>query len=150
MGSNLARQLRLMLVTDDRLLGGRDPVESCRAAERGGVTAIQLRLKEASPRELIGLLRRLIKAVRVPVIVNDRLDAAIAGGAAGAHLGPDDLPIALARKASPEGFLLGASVGSLEEIPNGREADYWGVGPFRGTNTKADAGSALGVEGLKG
>lgn len=146
---NLAEHLRLLLVTDDRLLGGRDPVAVCQAAERGGVTAIQLRLKEASPRGLLAILRRLRAAVRVPVIVNDRLDVAIAGGAAGAHLGPDDLPIALARKAAPPGFLLGASVGTVEEVPNGSGADYWGVGPFRSTSTKSDAGSALGVEGLK-
>jgi thiamine-phosphate pyrophosphorylase len=137
-----------MLVTDDRLLGGRDPVAVCRAAERGGVTAVQLRLKEASPRELLATLRRLRAAVRVPVLVNDRLDVAIAGGAAGAHLGPDDLPIALARKAAAPNFLLGASVGTIKEIPNGAAADYWGVGPFRSTGTKTDAGSALGVEGL--
>lgn len=147
---NLAAHLRLMLVTDDRLLGGRDPVAVCRAAERGGVTAIQLRLKAVSPRELLATLRRLRPALRVPVIVNDRLDVAIAGGAAGVHLGPDDMPIVLARKVAPPGFLLGASVGTLEEVPNGAAADYWGVGPFRSTSTKSDAGSALGVEGLRG
>ncbi|MEP7326742.1 MAG: thiamine phosphate synthase [Gemmatimonadota bacterium] len=148
MTPNLAEVLRLMFVTDDRLLGQRDPVSVCQAAERGGVTAIQLRLKEVTPRQLSRILRRLLAAVRVPVIVNDRLDVALSGGAAGAHLGPDDMPLKLARRVVPPGFLLGGSVGTPVEIANGAAADYWGVGPFRTTTTKGDAGEALGVEGL--
>lgn len=145
---NLADVLRLMLVTDDRLLGEREPVAVCQAAERGGVTAIQLRLKDASPRELLGILRRLVPAVRVPVIVNDRLDVALTGGAAGVHLGPDDMPLRLARGMVPAGFLLGGSVGTPAEAANGEFADYWGVGPYRATSTKGDAGDALGPDGL--
>jgi thiamine-phosphate pyrophosphorylase len=145
---NLAAVLRLMLVTDDRLLGERDPVSVCQAAERGGVTCIQLRLKEASPRDLLGILRRLVAAVRVPVIVNDRLDVGLAGDAHGVHLGPDDIPLRLARRAAPPGFLLGGSVGAPEEVSASEPADYWGVGPFRATSTKGDAGAALGPEGL--
>jgi thiamine-phosphate pyrophosphorylase len=146
---NLAEILRLMLVTDDRLLEGRDVVEVCRAAERGGVTCAQLRLKEATPRELVVQVRRLKAALRIPVIVNDRLDVAIAGGADGVHLGPDDIPVAVARKAVPPGFLIGASVGTVAEVPNGEGAEYWGVGPYKATGTKSDAGKALGPEGLK-
>ena len=146
---NLARVLRLLLVTDDRLLGGRDLVEVCQAAERGGVTAIQLRLKEASPAQLIEHLRRLKAALTVPVLVNDRLDVALAGGADGVHLGPDDLPVSLARNVAPNGFIIGASVGTTQEVANGREADYWGVGPYRETGTKAEAGEALGLKGLR-
>lgn len=146
---NLARVLRLMLVTDDRLLGGRDLVQVCQAAERGGVTAVQLRLKSASPGELIAELRRLKVALQVPVLVNDRLDVALAGGADGVHLGPDDLSVPLARKVSPHGFLIGASVGSEAEVVNGEQADYWGVGPYNATATKGDAGAALGPPGLK-
>jgi thiamine-phosphate pyrophosphorylase len=145
---NLARVLRLMLVTDDRLLAGRDLVEVCRAAERGGVTAVQLRLKNAAPIELVEQLRRLKAVVRVPVLVNDRLDVALAGGADGVHLGPDDVPVPLARKLAPPGFLIGASVGTEAEIPNGEQADYWGVGPYKATGTKSDAGGALGVAGV--
>jgi thiamine-phosphate pyrophosphorylase len=145
---NPAEVLRLMLVTDNRLLGERDPVAVCQAAERGGVTSVQLRLKDASPRELMNILRRLVGVVRVPVIVNDRVDVAIAGGAQGAHLGPDDLPLRLARRLVPPGFLLGASVGGPEEVANGKEADFWGVGPYRTTSTKGNAGDALGPGGL--
>lgn len=137
-----------MLVTDDRLLGARDPVEVCRAAERGGVTSMQLRLKDVSPRDLREILVRLVASVRVPVIVNDRLDVAIAGVAHGAHLGPDDMPLHLARRVVPPGFLLGGSVGTPQEAAQGEPADYWGVGPFRATSTKGDAGAALGTEGL--
>lgn len=144
---NLARVLRLMLVTDDRLLAGRDLVEVCRAAERGGVTAVQLRLKNASPVELVEQLRQLKAALQVPVLVNDRLDVALAGEADGVHLGPDDVPVPLARKVTPPGFLIGASVGTEAEVPHGALADYWGVGPFKATGTKVDAGEALGSAG---
>jgi thiamine-phosphate pyrophosphorylase len=146
---NLAEILKLMLVTDDRLMGARDPIEVCRAAVRGGVTAVQLRLKNASPGRLIAELRRLKASVEVPVLVNDRLDVALAGGADGVHLGPDDIPILLARKQAPPGFLIGASVGSGAEAPGGDRADYWGVGPYRATGTKPDAGEALGSAGLR-
>jgi thiamine-phosphate pyrophosphorylase len=138
-----------MLVTDDALVEGRDLVALARAAERGGATAVQLRLKRASARELADAARRLREAVRVPVLVNDRVDVALATGAAGVHLGPDDLPVPLARRIAPSGFIVGASVGSPEEAAAAGAADYWGVGPWRVTGTKADAGSPLGPEGLR-
>ena len=138
-----------MLVTDDVLLGGRDVLEVALAAARGGVTSVELRLKQPSSRELVEIARRLIAEVPIPVIVNDRLDVALAAGAAGVHLGPEDLPVSLARTIVPPGFLIGASVGTLEEVPLGQGADYWGVGPLRVTNTKADAGAAIGISGLE-
>lgn len=137
-----------MLVTDDRLIAGRDLVALCRAAERGGVTAVQLRLKSATARELAALTRELIAALTVPVILNDRPDVALAAGAAGVHLGPDDLPISLARKIAPSDFLIGASVGSDDEAGPAAGADYWGIGPWRETATKGDAGIGLGMEGF--
>jgi thiamine-phosphate pyrophosphorylase len=137
-----------MLVTDDRLVAGRDLVALARAAEAGGVTAIQLRLKQAAPREQVELARALVAALRVPVLVNDRPDVAIAAGAAGVHLGPDDLPPALARRIAPPGFLIGASVGSEAEAAAAEAADYWGVGPWRVSSTKLDAGEALGADGF--
>jgi len=138
-----------MLVTDDALLGGRDLVAICQAAVRGGVTSVELRLKHASPRELLAHARDLVAALEVPVLVNDRLDVALAAGAAGVHLGPDDLPVRLARRAAPDGFLIGASVGMPGELRRGTGADYWGVGPWRSTATKRDAGAALGAEGFR-
>ena len=146
---NLAALLRLILVTDEALLRGRDLVPLCRDAVRGGVTCVELRLKQASPRALLESARSLIGSLEVPVLVNDRLDVALAAGAAGVHLGPDDLPVSLARKLVPQGFVIGASVGTPDEIAAGRGADYWGVGPWRMTPTKADAGAGLGPSGFR-
>jgi thiamine-phosphate pyrophosphorylase len=138
-----------MLVTDDSLVEGRDLVALALAAERGGATAVQLRLKLGSPRVLVERARALVASLRIPVLVNDRPDIALAAGAAGVHLGPDDLPVSLARRIVPAGFIIGASVGSEAEAGAAAEADYWGIGPWRTTGTKADAGEALGPEGFR-
>jgi thiamine-phosphate pyrophosphorylase len=137
-----------MLVTDDALVAGRDLVTLARAAERGGATAVQLRLKAASPRALVEAGRALVAAVGIPVLVNDRPDVALAALAAGVHLGPDDLPVAVVRRIAPPGFIVGASVGAPVEAAGAADADYWGVGPWRVTTTKTDAGAALGAEGF--
>ena len=148
MAHNLLSALRLMLVTDDALIEGRDLVALALAAERGGVTSIQLRLKRATPRELAAAARTLIPALRIPLLVNDRPDVAIAAGAAGVHVGPDDLAVPLVRRIAPAGFIIGASAGTVEEAAAAAGADYWGVGPWRTTTTKPDAGAALGPEGF--
>lgn len=137
-----------MLVTDDRLVSGRDVVALARAAAAGGASAVQLRLKQATARDQVALARELVAALAIPVLVNDRPDVAIAAGAAGVHLGTDDLPVALARRIAPPGFVIGASVGSDTEAAQAGEADYWGVGPWRVTSTKADAGIGLGPAGF--
>ncbi len=138
-----------MLVTDDALVKGRDLVELALAAERGGATSVQLRLKRATARELAHAARALVEALHIPVLVNDRPDVALAAGTAGVHLGPDDLPVALTRRVVPAGFIIGASVGSESETRSAGEADYWGIGPWRSSSTKDDAGAALGVEGFR-
>jgi thiamine-phosphate pyrophosphorylase len=137
-----------MLVTDDRLVAGRDLVSLVRSAVQGGVTSVQLRLKQASARELLVLARSLRDALPVPVLVNDRPDVA-AAAAVGVHLGAEDLPVDLARRILPPGTILGASAGGPEEAARVGAADYWGVGPWRATSTKGDAGSALGQEGFR-
>jgi thiamine-phosphate pyrophosphorylase len=137
-----------MLVTDDALAAERDLVALAQAAERGGVSAVQLRLKRATPAELVVLARELVAALAIPLLVNDRPDVALAAGAAGVHLGPDDLPVPLARRIAPSGFIIGASVGSEEEAAAAAEADYWGIGPWRATPTKGDAGAPLGPDGF--
>jgi thiamine-phosphate pyrophosphorylase len=149
MANNVAASVRLMLVTDDRLVAGRDLVALARAAEAGGASSVQLRLKEASAREQVAIARALVAALRIPLLVNDRPDVALAAGAAGVHLGPDDLPVALVRRIAPAGFVIGASVGSDAEAAGAAEADYWGIGPWRVTTTKADAGGGLGPEGFE-
>jgi thiamine-phosphate pyrophosphorylase len=110
---------------------------------------VQLRLKQAEARELAQLVRRLLQALTVPVLVNDRPDVALATGATGIHLGPDDIPVELVRRIAPPGFIIGASVGSEAEARRAGAADYWGIGPWRNTATKQDAGTGLGAEGFQ-
>jgi thiamine-phosphate pyrophosphorylase len=148
MKHNVAAIVRLMLVTDDALVGDRDLIELARSAERGGISSLQLRLKRKSVRELVELARTLVAALRVPVLVNDRPDIAIAAGAAGVHLGPEDLSVYLVRRIAPPGFIIGASVGSEAEAENAGAADYWGIGPWRVSATKKDAGVALEPDGF--
>ena len=138
-----------MLVTDDPLVAGRDLVTLALAAARGGATSIQLRLKQAGARELAEIARSLLGALPVPLIINDRADVALAVGAAGVHLGPDDIPVAIIRRIAPPDFLIGASVGSAREADGGRGADYWGVGPWAATSTKGDAGAPIGADGFQ-
>src|SRR2546428_4093899 len=76
----LADQLRLMVLTDAGLLKGRDPVEACRRAVAGGATIVEVRHKGAPARELAALARALVGALSVPVLVNDRVDVALAAG----------------------------------------------------------------------
>jgi thiamine-phosphate pyrophosphorylase len=146
----LADQLRLMVITDPVLLQDRDPVHVCRAAVRGGATMVQVRWKDAAPRDTLALTRALVAALAVPVLVNDRVDVALAAGAAGAHLGQDDVPLDALRPHVPPGFVLGASVGSPAEAGRARgwRADYWSVGPAYATANKADAGVPLGPAGF--
>jgi thiamine-phosphate pyrophosphorylase len=110
---------------------------------------VQLRLKRPPAREQVAGARALVAALGIPVLVNDRPDIALAAGAAGVHLGPDDLPVALARRIAPPGFIIGASVGAVDEAGAAAQADYWGIGPWRATGTKGDAGAALGAEGFR-
>src|SRR2546425_8208816 len=146
----LAGQLRLMVITDAGVLKGRDPVEACRRAAAGGATIIQVRLKDAPPEEVVALARALVGALAVPVIVNDRVDVALAAGAAGAHLGQEDPPLDRLRPHVPLGFLRGLAVGSPAEAERGGgwPADYWSVGLCFATANKADAGPPLGAEGF--
>ena len=105
---------------------------------------IQLRLKELDPRDLVQVAHALVTALPVPVIVNDRADIALAAGAAGVHVGADDIPASALRAVVPPGFIIGASVGSDDELPNAIGADYVGVGPMFATRSKPDAGDAIG------
>src|SRR4029079_2737466 len=110
--------LRLIAITDN-IHDGRDGlIARAAAAAHGGATCIQLRLKDVPARDLVTVARELVRAVGVPVIVNDRADVAIAAGAAGGHLGPDDVPASGIRKIAPPDFLIGVSVGSDAEAAN--------------------------------
>ncbi len=140
--------LTLLAVTDD-LGGGADAlVARAAAAVRGGATMVQLRLKDVAARTQVDVARRLIAALPVPVMVNDRVDVALAAGAAGAHVGAADLPVEAVRRLAPRGFIIGASVGGDMDVPQSAGADYVGIGPVFATMSKADAGAAIGVEAL--
>jgi len=146
----LADQWRLMVLTDPVLLKGRDPVAVCRQAVAGGATLVQVRWKDGAAADVLQLTAALVSALSVPVLVNDRVDIALAAGAAGAHLGQDDPPLDALRPHVPPGFRLGVSVGSPEEAERVRAwpADYWSVGPCFTTANKPDAGPGLGPEGF--
>ncbi|HET7550997.1 MAG TPA: thiamine phosphate synthase [Gemmatimonadaceae bacterium] len=139
--------MKLIAITDDPG-GDRDALLArVAAAVRGGATMIQLRLKDENPRAIVEVASALLSILprAVPLIINDRLDVALASGAAGVHLGADDLPVAAARRISPAGFVIGASVGCDAEVAGSRGADYVGIGPVSATGSKADAGAAIGV-----
>jgi len=136
--------LRVIAITDDLRDGVAGLVARASAAVRGGATMVQLRLKDANARDMVTVGRALVGGLAVPVLVNDRVDVALACGAAGAHLGASDLPIADARRIVPPHFILGASIARAEDLENARLADYVGIGPVYPTISKADAGEALG------
>lgn len=133
---------------------GRTHLDIAQAALEGGATMVQLRDKELSSRGLLDLalaIRRLTRLHGATFIVNDRLDIALACEADGVHLGQDDLPIEMARGALGPETLIGASVKTPEEAQaaQGAGASYLGVGPVFPTESKADAGEAIGLAGLR-
>ena len=151
MSALLPASLRLIVILDIDAAGTRDLAEVAAAAERGGATMLQVRAKALSAGALAALVRRVMAATRLPVMVNDRLDVAIATGAAGCHLGQDDLPLAVARTLTPPGFLLGGSAGDEVEARRAHDggASFVGVGPIHATGNKPDAGVPIGVAGLR-
>lgn len=133
-----------MAITDDIRDGAEGLLGRAEAAVRGGATMVQLRLKDVDPRELLGIARAFVARLPVPVIVNDRADVALAAGAAGVHVGTDDIPAVALRRVVPPDFIIGASVGSDDEVPFAVGADYVGIGPVFPTASKVDAGVAIG------
>lgn len=142
----------IYLVTDDGCLQGRALIDCVREALEGGVTLVQYRAKTASSAEMYAealQLKALCDSFKVPLIINDRLDIAMAVGAAGVHLGQDDLPCAAARKLLGEDYIIGVSAHNPAEAKAALQsgADYLGCGAVFGTATKADV-KKLGTEGL--
>lgn len=142
----------IYLVTDDGCLQGRALIDCVREALEGGVTLVQYRAKTASSAEMYAealQLKALCDSFNVPLIINDRLDIAMAVGAAGVHLGQDDLPCAVARKLLGEDYIIGVSAHNPAEAKAALQsgADYLGCGAVFGTATKADV-KKLGTEGL--
>lgn len=142
----------IYLVTDDGCLQGRALIDCVREALEGGVTLVQYRAKTASSAEMYDealQLKALCDSFNVPLIINDRLDIAMAVGAAGVHLGQDDLPCAAARRILGEDYLIGVSAHNPAEAKAALQsgADYLGCGAVFGTATKADV-QKLGTDGL--
>lgn len=142
----------IYLVTDDGCLQGRALIDCVRKALDGGVTLVQYRAKTASSAEMYDealQLKALCDSFKVPLIINDRLDIAMAVGAAGVHLGQDDLPCAAARKLLGEDYIIGVSAHNPAEAKAALQsgADYLGCGAVFGTATKADV-QKLGTDGL--
>jgi len=150
----LISKMELYIVTDRKASRGRDHMSMVRAALDGGADVIQLRDKDLSGRDLYALAREmasLVHASRARFIVNDRLDIALAAGADGVHLGQYDLPVAAARSLSPPSFIIGVSVGSVEEALAAERdgANYIALSPVFSTPTKDDAGPGHGLEVLR-
>lgn len=140
----------LYLVTDRGILGDRDFFKAVEAAIKGGVTVVQLREKDISSLDFYNIavkLKELVHRYNVPLIINDRLDIALAVDADGLHIGQSDLPVEVARRLLP-GKILGYSVSNVEEARYGQKngADYLGAGAVYATGSKADAGNPIGVE----
>lgn len=134
----------LYLVTDSALMSTATVEESVERAIRGGCTLVQLREKNASGRAFFDTalrVREITKCMGVPLIINDRIDIALAVGADGVHVGQDDMPAAVAHRLIGAERILGVSAGTLEEaraaVDDG--ADYLGVGAMFSTGTKTDA-----------
>jgi thiamine-phosphate pyrophosphorylase len=144
---------RLYLVTDRALARPRPLEEIVLAAVRGGVTVVQLREKDCDTREFVALARRLKAALpaEVPLIINDRVDVALAADADGVHLGQSDMDFDDARRLMGPDRLVGLSVETMEQALAAErlDADYLGVSPVFPTPTKTDAGNAWGIEGLR-
>ncbi|WFM71176.1 thiamine phosphate synthase [Halomonas sp. CKK8] len=145
--------LSLYLVTDRGLCAAHGLVETVMAAVRGGVTVVQLRDKHASDAELVDQARRLKAALSgsgVPLIINDRLEVALAAGADGLHIGQDDGDVARARAALGPEAILGLSVQTHDQLArlDPKALDYLGLGPVFATPSKQDHATPLGFEGL--
>ncbi len=144
----------IYLVTDEKACLGR-PLESVvEAAAKAGACCVQLREKTAPTRDFLDRalkLKALLEPFHIPLLINDRLDIALAADTHGVHLGQSDMPPEIARRLLGPKAIIGLSVSSLEDVKNARGTgvDYLGVGPIFPTLTKADAKAPLGLDGLE-
>jgi thiamine-phosphate pyrophosphorylase len=143
----------LYLVTDRRLCGGKPLEEVIIKAVKGGVAYVQLREKDVSTRSFVGEAKRvkkLLEPYKVPLIINDRVDVALACGAEGVHIGQEDMPYEIVRKLMGQKAIIGLSVEKWEDVEASQKLDvsYVGVSPVFPTPTKPDTKDAWGLEGL--
>lgn len=144
----------LYLVTDRSLSKGRSTAEIVAAAVAGGVSCIQLREKSCGTREFLNealALQPLLESRNIPLIINDRLDIALAIEADGVHLGQSDMPIGMARKIAGDSLIIGISAESVDDALRAEQegADYIGISPVFSTPTKTDIAPPLGLEGVR-
>lgn len=145
--------LSVYLVTDRPLCRGRDLLQVIAEAVAGGVGLVQLREKQCDTRAFVELARavkKLLDGLHVPLLINDRLDVALAVNAAGVHLGQRDMHYTDARSLLGPEAIIGLSLDTWEQgiAAQDWDLDYLGVGPVFGTRTKSDAGPAWGLEVL--
>lgn len=148
----LGERLCLTVITDPGAKGG--VVEVVRAAIEAGAPSIQLRWKNGTSRQMVELateLREMTRRAGAMLLVNDRLDVALAANADGVHLGDDDIPLEAARRVAPAGFIIGRSVDTADEARAAESggADYVGAGPVYATASKLNTGPVVGVEGIR-
>lgn len=146
--------LSLYLVTDRDLSLGRSTVDIVRAAVAGGVTCVQLREKNRPTRQFMAearAVRDLLAGTATTLIINDRIDVALAVGADGVHLGQTDMSVPDARRLVGPRLLIGVSAECVEDALRAESegADYIGASPVFPTPTKTDAGPPLGLEGVR-
>lgn len=143
----------LYLVTDSRITDTQALLAMVDAAVRGGARLVQLREKTLATRAFVErarVLKTLLAPREVPLIINDRLDVALASGADGLHIGQDDIAPEDARRLMPHG-LIGLSLENLEQLGAAERApvDYYGLSPLFATATKTDIGPPLGLVVLR-
>jgi thiamine-phosphate pyrophosphorylase len=143
----------LYLVTDRKLSLGRSNLEVIEAAVGGGVTVVQLREKEISTRDFYqeGLkIREFLRGRHIPLIINDRIDVALALDADGVHVGQEDMPLEMARKLMGPAKIVGVSVFTAEEARAAEAggADYLGLSPIFVTATKPELLEQIGIAGI--
>lgn len=146
--------LSLYLVTDRSLSLGRSLESVVFDAAEGGITMVQLREKDCSTLEFYQqamLLKECLRPYHIPLIINDRLDIALACDAEGLHIGQSDIPYDIARKLLGKDKIIGLSVECLQDAVDANEldVDYIGISPVFGTPTKTDTAPALGLEGIR-
>ena len=146
--------LKLYLVTDRDLSLGRSLEEVVSEAVAGGVTIVQLREKDASTGEFVELafrLKDILRPYNIPLIINDRVDVALAVDAEGLHIGQSDMPYEIARKLLGPDKIIGLSVENMDNLleANKLDVDYVGISPVYGTPTKTDTAEPFGLEGLR-
>lgn len=144
----------LYVITDEIIAGGRSHAEIAQQAVSGGADIIQLRDKGRSCTDLVAIGREIAAITRkagAVFIVNDRLDVAMASGADGVHLGLDDIRVSTARQLAPPGFVIGVSVGTVEEAMEAERegADYVALSPTFPTASKDNAGPGHGLDRLR-